>query len=179
MAPKPLNGADHTHGTRADLAATRVPTDIRAKLDAVAARRTAAEGRRVTAAQVLREALADYLRRMSGAVLVTPCHAPRDRNGPENGQQRTIGMRACVRCHTERAYCNTEVTRQGGQAMSPITADGSVVELTREEGREMLDERTRRLIGMPLEDFEALYEAGTLPDTPEVEHLVMLLPFAR
>jgi hypothetical protein len=63
--------------------------------------------------------------------------------------------------------------------MSPLTADGSVVELTREEGRQMLDERTRRLLGMPLEDFEALYEAGTLPDTPEVEHLVMLLPLAR
>jgi hypothetical protein len=63
--------------------------------------------------------------------------------------------------------------------MSPITADGSVVELSREEGREMLDERTRRLLGMTLEEFEALYEAGTLPDTPEVEHLLMLLPFAR
>jgi hypothetical protein len=63
--------------------------------------------------------------------------------------------------------------------MSPVTADGGVVELTREEGRAMLDERTKRLLGLPLEDFEALYEAGTLPDTPEVEHLVMLLPFAR
>ena len=29
--------------------------------------------------------------------------------------------------------------------MSPITADGGVVELTREEGRAMLDERTRRI----------------------------------
>jgi len=43
----------------------------------------------------------------------------------------------------------------------------------------MLDERTRRLLGMSLEEFEAVYDAGTLPDTPEVEHLVMLLPFAR
>jgi hypothetical protein len=63
--------------------------------------------------------------------------------------------------------------------MSPITADGSVVELTREEGREMLDERTRRLLGMTLEQFEHAYDAGTLPGTSEVEHLVMLLPFAR
>jgi hypothetical protein len=63
--------------------------------------------------------------------------------------------------------------------MSPLTADGGVVELTREEGRAMLDERTRRLLGMSLEEFEAINEAGTLPDTPEVEHLVMLLPFAR
>lgn len=63
--------------------------------------------------------------------------------------------------------------------MSPVTADGGVVELTREEGRKMLDERTRRMLGMPLEEFEHLYDAGTLPDTPEAEHLVMLLPFAR
>jgi hypothetical protein len=63
--------------------------------------------------------------------------------------------------------------------MSPLTADGAVVELTREEGRAMLDERTRRLLGMTLGEFEALYDAGTLPDTPEVEHLLMLLPFAR
>jgi hypothetical protein len=32
---------------------------------------------------------------------------------------------------------------------------------------------------MTLEEFESVDEAGTLPDTPEVEHLVMLLPFAR
>jgi hypothetical protein len=63
--------------------------------------------------------------------------------------------------------------------MSPVTADGGVVELTREEGRRMLDERTRRQLGMPLEEFERRYDAGTLPDTPQAEHLVMLLPFAR
>ena len=50
--------------------------------------------------------------------------------------------------------------------MSPITADGGVVELTREEGRAMLDERTRRLLGMTLEEFEAINEAGTLPTHP-------------
>ena len=63
--------------------------------------------------------------------------------------------------------------------MSPITAEPGVVELTREEGREMLDGRTRRMLGMSLEEFEAHYEAGTLPDRSEVLHLVMLLPFAR
>jgi hypothetical protein len=31
----------------------------------------------------------------------------------------------------------------------------------------MLDERTPRLLGMSLEEFEAINEAGTLPDTPE------------
>ena len=70
-------------------------------------------------------------------------------------------------------------SRSQEDTMSPITADGGVVELTREEGREMLDKRTRRMLGMSLEEFEAAYEAGTLPDRSEVLHLVMLLPFAR
>ncbi len=64
--------------------------------------------------------------------------------------------------------------------MNPITSEPGVVELSREEGREMLDERTRRELGMTLEEFEAAYDAGTLDmNRPEVEHLVMLLPFAR
>lgn len=64
--------------------------------------------------------------------------------------------------------------------MSPITAERGVVELTREEGRKMLDERTRRDLGMSLEAFEAAYDSGELDlHRPEVEHLVMLLPFAR
>jgi len=75
---------------------------------------------------------------------------------------------------------HTESTERAREPhMSTLTADGNVVELSREEGRAMLDERTRRLLGMSLEEFEAINEAGTLPDTPEVEHLVMLLPFAR
>ncbi len=63
--------------------------------------------------------------------------------------------------------------------MNPITSEPGVVELSREEGRQMLDQRTRRELGMSLEEFEAAYDAGTLPDTPAAEHLVMLLPFAR
>lgn len=44
----------------------------------------------------------------------------------------------------------------------------------------MLDERTRRMLGVSLEQFEAAYDAGILDmDRPEVEHLIMLLPFAR
>jgi len=69
-----------------------------------------------------------------------------------------------LRGHSVRDRKRQHVVRE--TAMSPITADGGVVELTREEGREMLDERTRRLLGMPLEDFEALYDAGTLPTPP-------------
>jgi hypothetical protein len=64
--------------------------------------------------------------------------------------------------------------------MSPITADGGVVELTLEEGRKMLDERTRKELGMTLEQFEAAYDAGTLDmHRSDVIGLVMLLPFAR
>jgi hypothetical protein len=64
--------------------------------------------------------------------------------------------------------------------MNPITSEPGVVELTREEGRKMLDERTRRELGMTLEEVEAADDAGTLDmNRPEVEHLVMLLPFAR
>lgn len=46
--------------------------------------------------------------------------------------------------------------------MNPITSEPGVVELTRDEGRKMLDERTRRELGMTLEEFEAAYDAGTL-----------------
>jgi len=61
-----------------------------------------------------------------------------------------------------------------------VTSEPGVVELTRDEGRRMLDERTRREIGMSLEEFEAAYDAGTLDmDRDDVIGLVMLLPFAR
>jgi hypothetical protein len=64
--------------------------------------------------------------------------------------------------------------------MNPVTSEPGVVELTREEGRELLDEKTRRLLDMSVEEFEAAYEAGTLDlDRSDVIGLVMLLPFAR
>jgi hypothetical protein len=64
--------------------------------------------------------------------------------------------------------------------MNAITSEPGVVELSRDEGRKMLDERTRRILHMTLEEFEAAYEAGTLDlNDAMVSHLVMLLPFAR
>jgi hypothetical protein len=55
-----------------------------------------------------------------------------------------------------------------------------IAELTREQGRAMLGERTTRLVGMSLEEFEAAHDAGTLDQSaPHVAYLVMLLPFAR
>lgn len=64
--------------------------------------------------------------------------------------------------------------------MSPITAEPGVIELSYEEGREFLGKKVREALGMTLEDFEAAYDAGELDlEKPEVEHLIMLLPFAR
>jgi len=64
--------------------------------------------------------------------------------------------------------------------MNAITSEPGVVELNREEGCKMLGERTLRMLGMTLEEFEDAYDAGALDmDRPEVQHLVMLLPFAR
>jgi len=64
--------------------------------------------------------------------------------------------------------------------MNAITSEPGIVELTRDEGRVMLNERTLRMLGMTLEEFEAAYDAGTLDlDRLEVAHLITLLPFAR
>lgn len=66
------------------------------------------------------------------------------------------------------------------RAVGAITPDPGVVELTRTEGRALLEERTQAELGMPLDDFEAAYDAGTLDmSRDEVIGLVMLLPFAR
>jgi hypothetical protein len=62
----------------------------------------------------------------------------------------------------------------------PITAEPGITELDREDGRQLLEERTKRLLGMSLEEFEARYDAGRLDlDSRDVQHLIMLLPFAR
>ncbi|MGO9080449.1 MAG: hypothetical protein ACLQDY_15630 [Streptosporangiaceae bacterium] len=64
--------------------------------------------------------------------------------------------------------------------MTTETSVPGVVELSRDEGRKMLDERTRRVLGMSLEEFEAAYDAGTLDlDRSDVIGLTLLLPFAR
>jgi hypothetical protein len=73
-----------------------------------------------------------------------------------------------------------EEEQRTGPIMSQLTDEPAVVTLDRQQGRAMLDERTRRLAGMSLEDFEAAYDAGTLDlSDPNVAHLVTLLPFAR
>jgi len=71
-------------------------------------------------------------------------------------------------------HCGEEDT------VNAITTEPGVVELTRDEGRAMLDERVRRVLGMGLAHFEAAYDAGTLDmGRSDVIGLVLLLPFAR
>ncbi|MGH3341952.1 MAG: hypothetical protein ACRDPK_03535 [Carbonactinosporaceae bacterium] len=64
--------------------------------------------------------------------------------------------------------------------MHAITAEPGVYELTRDEGREFLEEKTLRELGMTLAEFEESYRTGRLDfDRPETMELVLLLPFAR
>lgn len=50
-------------------------------------------------------------------------------------------------------------------------------ELTAEEGREYVDEISRRLLGMSGEEFRRAWEAGELnADDDDVLHVALLLP---
>jgi hypothetical protein len=62
----------------------------------------------------------------------------------------------------------------------PVTSEPGITQLDQEDGRRLLDDRTRRQLGMSLEDFERAYDRGELNlDSRVVRHLIMLLPFAR
>jgi hypothetical protein len=68
----------------------------------------------------------------------------------------------------------------GAAPMNTTASEPDVVELSRDQARTILDERTRRLAGMPLQEFEQHYAAGTLNlDDPDVFSLIMQLPIAR
>ena len=55
-----------------------------------------------------------------------------------------------------------------------------VITLDRQQGREMLNDRTMRLLHITLDEFERRYDAGSLDESnPHVAYLVTLLPFAR
>lgn len=61
-----------------------------------------------------------------------------------------------------------------------ITQEPGVLVLDQQEGRKFLDQRVRRTLGMGLDEFLAAHAAGELDlSKPQVEHLVLLLPFAR
>ena len=65
--------------------------------------------------------------------------------------------------------------------MRPLP-QGSVGELTLEEGRALVDRLARRRLGMSVDASVRAWEAGKLDEhaeRPEIVHLAMLLPLAR
>jgi hypothetical protein len=54
-----------------------------------------------------------------------------------------------------------------------------VMELTREEGRTMLDERCRAELRISVDEFLARYDAGEYDIEGDAGHLIMLIPFVR
>ena len=53
-------------------------------------------------------------------------------------------------------------------------------ELTAEQGRQLIDERARSLLGMSGDEFRRRWEAGDLDtDDDNVLHVAMLLPLGR
>jgi len=55
-------------------------------------------------------------------------------------------------------------------------------ELSRDEGRALLDRQARRCLNMSGDEFVRAWNAGEFdddPDRPEVMEVVMLLPFAK
>lgn len=64
--------------------------------------------------------------------------------------------------------------------MSPLTAEPGIQQLSRAEGRKLVDTESRRVLGVGVDEFLCLYDAGQLDtDDPDVLDLVMLVPFAR
>lgn len=64
--------------------------------------------------------------------------------------------------------------------MTPITAVPGVSELSRDEGRRLVDTRSRQLLGLSVDDFEKCYDSGRLDlSDPKVQRVIILLPFAR
>lgn len=64
--------------------------------------------------------------------------------------------------------------------------NGAVLEMSREEGREMIDRQARRYLDMSGEEFIRRWDAGEFGDPddrsenpPAVMRLGMLLPFVR
>jgi hypothetical protein len=64
--------------------------------------------------------------------------------------------------------------------MTSITSEAGVIELTRDEGRALVDQEARRVLGVGVEEFLGSYDAGRLNlDDEDTLALVMLIPFAR
>lgn len=66
------------------------------------------------------------------------------------------------------------------------TEDNEIREITKEEGREMLDRQTRKYLGISADEFIELWDSGYYDDPddrakngPEIMRLGMLSRFAR
>jgi hypothetical protein len=63
---------------------------------------------------------------------------------------------------------------------TPITSEPGIVRLDQAEGRQLVDSRARRILGVDVDELLRRYDAGTLNlDDDDVLDLVILLPFAR
>lgn len=64
----------------------------------------------------------------------------------------------------------------------PFINERGIHEMTLEEGKEMFDRVARKRLNMSGDEFIRAWEAGEFdgqPETPDVIHLVMLIPFTR
>jgi hypothetical protein len=62
------------------------------------------------------------------------------------------------------------------------TTNGQIRELTREEGRALLDHQARHYLGMSGEEFIQAWNEGKFDEDPDqlgIMHVAMLLPFAQ
>jgi hypothetical protein len=68
-------------------------------------------------------------------------------------------------------------------AMVSKAAEGVQVHfVTEEEGRKLLDNASRRHLGMSAEEFIRAWDGGEFdddPDRPEIQNVAKLLPFGR
>lgn len=72
-------------------------------------------------------------------------------------------------------------TREDQLRMAAEAIGRGVVEVTREEGRAVLDRAAREALGISGEEFLARWDAGQYEDdgNPAVARVAMLIPFAR
>jgi hypothetical protein len=64
--------------------------------------------------------------------------------------------------------------------MTPITAERGIRQLTRAEGRKLVERESRRVLGIGVDEFLRRLDAGELDmNDDDVLALTMLEPFAR
>jgi hypothetical protein len=67
-------------------------------------------------------------------------------------------------------------------SLAQSSSNGQIRELTREEGKALLDTAARRYLDMSADEFIQAWESGKFdddPDQPDVMYVAMLLPLAR